>query len=331
MQLNIHLSEEELLALLYLPFFRTPNQLSPFYQLQMEEAGLQNDPEEGLSRLYQKGLWNPREQELTLEGRQLFIPVFAPTARVMLFQSAHSSTPFQEFYIYKKYVSQYIEHPNNTVCGPKTERDLVEHLRAIFGDRRVPYTENQLSLFESEFILLVTIAALQKVGEPPTMERLLQHIQENFTTDGLMLPVLGRMDNSQGEHPAVHPEALESSMYSLLDDGLIEQAEDGSLYPSDLIDQLFRHVCSEQDIYLLREEFDKGQLLAREVSIFPGEQGYFLGRSSYNEQFDARLVHLEDMEWHTLYRLINEIGRHRDYLPQLTLEINKRYHAHLRG
>jgi hypothetical protein len=148
---------------------------------------------------------------------------------------------------------------------------------------------------------------------------------------GLEMPVLGLFGPDQQHHRALQSDVLAQSLDSLVADGLIEQNGDGTLFPTDLIGRLFGSIYRTKDLYLLREEFDHGQLLAREVSIFRGEQGYFLGRSTYNDQLDTRIVHLEDMEWHTLYRLINEIARPKDYLPQLTLEVSKRYHAHLRG
>lgn len=331
MQLNISLTEEELLALLHLPFFRNPNQLSPFYHLQLDEAGVQLDPTQGLTRLYQKGLWDPDIQELTLEGRQLFVPMFAPTARVMIFRGAFAQAPFQEFYIFKKYITQYSEQPSLKARGPFKEYQLVEHLRSIFSDRRSPLTENKLSLFEPEYILLVMLIALHEEGEQPNFDRLLSSVHERLMNSGLEMPVLGLFGPDQQHHRALQSDVLAQSLDSLVADGLIEQNGDGTLFPTDLIGRLFGSIYRTKDLYLLREEFDHGQLLAREVSIFRGEQGYFLGRSTYNDQLDTRIVHLEDMEWHTLYRLINEIARPKDYLPQLTLEVSKRYHAHLRG
>lgn len=327
---NLAITQEEVLSLLHLPFFRAPNQLSPFYPLQAEGAnGGDAVPEQGFVYLQQRGLWNPQEQELTLPARKLFVPVFSPTARVMLFRGAYAMTPFQEFYIFKRYVCQYFEQ-SEPGFRPLKEKDLVEHLRTIFSDRRTTVTDNQLSLFEPEFISLMLLVQLRDQGEQPDLNRLLQFHKEQLFGEGLDMPILGKIlpdENDSSQSPDVIANAVES----LLGEGFIEHSGNATLAPNPLIGELFERIHQTKGIYMIREEFDDQQILAREASIFPGERGYFVGRCSFHSQFQTRIVHIEDLEWHTLYRLINEIARHRDYLAELTLEVTRRFRAHVRG
>lgn len=330
MQHNLSITQEEILSLLYLPFFRNPNQLSPFFPLQTEYVPDENNPPyTGFQYLQQRGMWDPNAQELTLNARKMFVPVFSPTARVMLFRGAYAMTPFQEFYIFKKYVCQYFEQ-EEPGFRPMQEKHLVEHLRTIFSDRRPTVTDNQLSLFEPEFLGLMLITQLHHHGETPDLQRLLQYYRQTIETEGLDIPILGKI-YWDPDNPSLHDDTLARSIDSLLSEGFLHHVGDALLERNPLIAELFDRIHHTKGIYMIREEYDGQQILAREASIFPGETGYFVGRSSYHAQFQTRIVHIEDLEWHTLYRLINEVARHRDYLPQLTLELTRRFRAHVRG
>lgn len=330
MQHHVSITQEEILSLLYLPFFRTPNQLSPFYPLQSGYVVDEDDPPQvGFQYLQQRGMWEPQNQELTLPARKLFVPVFSPTARVMLFRGAYAMTPFQEFYVFKKYVCQYFEQAEPGF-RPLEEKHLVDHLRAIFSDRRPTITDNRLSLFEPEFLGLMLLVQLRLQGETPDLQRLLQYYRQTIQEEGLDMPVLGKLVWDE-QNPSLQEDVLARSLDSLRSEGFITHTGNGRLEPAPLIDDLFKRMHHTKGIYMIREEFDGDQILAREASIFPGECGYFVGRCSFHAQFQTRIVHIEDLEWHTLYRLINEIARHRDYLPQLTLELTRRFRAHVRG
>ncbi|MCG6535643.1 MAG: hypothetical protein L7F78_13335, partial [Syntrophales bacterium LBB04] len=197
---SINLSEDELRALLYLPFFRAPNQLSPFFKQQSQEAWANCEPQEGLSLLEQKGLWDSAQKELTLEGRKRFVPLFSPTARVMLFSGAYSRVPFEEYYSFKKYTVQYSDYSGLTVSSPMDEQQLVDHLRKIFSDRHPPITENRLSLFEEEFILLLLTVSLQEEGISVDIQSLFQRIRESIEAKGLAFPILGWV-GTEGQIP----------------------------------------------------------------------------------------------------------------------------------
>lgn len=331
MSQNIPLSQDEILALLYLPYFRIPNQLSPFYPLQLHQTGADlNFPEDGFSLLEEKELWDSHSQELTLEARKMFVPVFSPSARVMLFRGAYALTPFQEFYIFKKYVVQYFESAEPGFRALE-EKNLVEHMRKIFSDKRTPFTENRLSLFEPEYIGLMLLCQLRIEGETPDLNRILQDFQQKIYGGGIDMPILGKLRaEERNRNPALREDVLARAVESLLSEGFISSTTNATLEPAPLIEDLFTKIHHTKGLYLIREEFDGEQILAREASIFPGDRGYFVGRCSYHQQFQTRIVHIEDLEWHTLYRLINEIVRHRDYLPQLTLEVTRRFRAHLR-
>ncbi len=330
MDQSLSITQEEILSLLYLPFFRNPNQLSPFCALQMEYVPDEdNPPYTGFQYLQQRVMWDPNSQELTLGARKMFVPVFSPTARVMLFRGAFAMTPFQEFYIFKKYVCQYFEQ-TEPGFRPMQEKHLVEHLRTIFSDRRPTVTNNQLNLFEPEYLGLMLLTQLHQKGETPDIQRLLQFYRQEIQNDGLDIPILGKLFWDP-DNPSLQEDTLVRSIDSLLNEGFLHHVGDALLERNPLIAELFDRIFHTKGIYMIREEFDGQQILAREASIFPGETGYFVGRCSFHAQFQTRIVYIEDLEWHTLYRLINEIARHRDYLPQLTLELTRRFRAHVRG
>lgn len=328
---TVSLSEEELLSLLHLAFFRIPNQLSPFYDLQLNEVGLHHDPYYGLRLLGQKRMWDDAGEELTLEGRKLFIPVFAPQARVLLFRGASAAASLQEFYIYKRYVVHYSEDQTPTFRGPYGESDFIEHLRNVFPDRRPPVTANKLSFFEHEFAVLLMLAWMKQRGENLTYQHLLTMLQFRAESEGLLFPIVGRLDGNGQLPPLLYHDSVQQAVNNLLADGFISETSPGTLELPPPVFRLFLQLQTNREIFMLREEFDGDHFLAREVSILNGEQGYVLGRCGHHGQHEARVVFLEDLEWHMLFRIINEIGRPRDYFQQLTLEVTKRFHAFIRG
>lgn len=330
---TITLSEEEIFALLHLPSFRAANQLSPFYSLQAEGRAVEIDPLEGLRRLASKDLWDMKKEELTLEGRLFFVPLFNSTSRVMLFRGATETTPAQEFYLYKKYIVQYSDLGGMTVFGPMREQDLVEHFRRIFADRRSPVSDNRLSLLEDEYIALSLVYRLQaeRGGEPVRGEDVSRVAADKLAAGELALPIIGRAGDGILSLLESDPAALQQALQGLAADGLIEQPIRGGFGMAQLTRQLFQKILDEVELFMLREEFREEELLAREVSIFAGDQGYFLGRCSYSDQFQRRIVHIEDLEWHALFRVINEIARPADYLARLTLDVVRRQKAFLRG
>ncbi|GEM_PF-3595733 len=334
MDRNITLSQEELLALLHLPFFRAPNQLSPFYELQLQDAGADNDPQRGLVLLAQKDLWELKRKELTREGQLLFIPVFQPTARIMLFSGAHEQVPFQEFYGYKRYLVFFSDKHGVSISGSIREQDLAEHLRKIFPDRRLPLSKNKISLLEDEYIALCLMANLirQEGVESISEEALCAHLLRRMqSAEGLILPVLGRLS---GEFAGVlldEPKAILPGVAALVKDGLLEQVAPKTYTLAPYTRVVFFHLLDTREIFLLREELIDGELLVREVSIFNGQHGYFLGRNAHSPQHGRRVIFLEDLEWHELFRILNEVARPSDYANRLSLEVLRRHQAFTRG
>lgn len=330
-RLSVSLCEEELMSLLHLGFFRIPNQLSPFYDLQRNEVGLHYDPEHGLRMLEEKDLWDPSDEELTLPGRQLFVPVFAPQARVLLFSGASAATSLQEFYIFKGYVVHYMEEESPTFRGPYRENAFIDHLRSVFPDRRPPVTANKLSFFEHEFAVLIMLSWMQQRGDDRTLSSLMKMLRVRAESEGLLFPIVGRLDGNGQLPPFLSEDSVSQAIENLAADEFVLLSSEGAMELPPQVFRLFLQLQTNREIFLLREEFDDEHFLAREVSILNGEQGYVLGRCGSHDTSDARVVFLEDLEWHRLYRIINEIGRPRDYFQQLTLEVMRRFHAYIRG
>ena len=331
---KVHLSQEELLALLYLPFFRTPNQLSPFYDLQIQGVALENDPKPGLESLAAQGLWNLKSQELSRDGQLLFIPVFSPTARIMLFQGARESIPFQEFYAYRRYLSFFSDKGGVSISGTISDQDMTEHLRKIFPDRRPPISNNKISLFEDEFVtILLMVALTQEEGmEQVTSDALMEaFLRRMRSEEGLALPILGRYAGDFAEQLLEAPQILLDSAAALARDRLLEESAPGIFSLAPYTKVVFFKLAETREIFLLREELIDGDLLVREVSIFNGHHGYFLGRHAYLPQQGRRVVYLEDLEWHELFRILNEIARPSDYTDRLSLEVLRRHQSVTRG
>jgi len=325
------LSEQELLALLCLPFFQKPNELSPFYQFQMEQVGQDHDPTEGLMELYHKGLWEAHEEELTREGQTLFIPVFSPNSRIMVFKGAHQLTPEQEFYSYKQYTVRYSEKPGPTFRGPVAEQTLVNFLRTLLPDRRVPVSENKLSFFAYEYVLLLTIAELTR-EKNVSAEGIHQHIRSTIAENGaLALPIIGLLPEDDPAVSSLNLDVIREVTNALAGDGLLVEAGAGKYDLSQSSKNYFLRILDEREVFMIREEYDMNQLLVREASLIEGEQGYICGRVLFDNAHGKRVVHLEDLEWFKLYTIINEMARPWNYAQMLTLEIVKRTHARVRG
>ncbi|MCB9640441.1 MAG: hypothetical protein H6727_16215 [Myxococcales bacterium] len=334
MDRHINLSQEELLSLLHLPFFRAPNQLSPFYELQLQGVAADRDPQGGFALLSQKDLWDLQRKELSRDGQLLFIPVFQPTARIMLFSGAHEQVPFQEFYGFKRYLVFFSDKNGVSISGSIREPDLAEHLRKIFPDRRPPISKNKISLLEDEYIALCLMTELVRESgkEEITGEELCQHLIERMqSAEGLILPVLGRLSGDFAGVLLDEPKVLLQGVAALTKDRLLEEKAPGVYALAPYTKVVFFHLVDTREIFLLREELIDGELLVREVSIFNGQHGYFLGRSAHSPQHGRRVVFLEDLEWHELFRILNEVARPSDYSNRLSLEVLRRHQAFTRG
>lgn len=314
------------MALLRLPFFQTPNELCPFFEWQQQGAALQQDPTEGLQSLAGRGIWDSSQQKLTQQGKELLLPLFAPQARMMLFTGASATRPLQEYYVYNNVIVRYSSEPDYQVTGPFQEYQIVEHFRRVFPDRRAPYTTNNVSLYEPEFIALSLIEMVRQEEKSMTMPQLYQRLTQTLQGDGLELAIMGRLGGQK--HEVLIPEDdFEIALTDLMRDGLAMRNPDHTISLVPETQELFEYVVGSRELYMIREEIQGNQLFAREASIINSARGYILGRSVFDESCGAHIVHLEDIEWPTLFRIINEITRPLHYLEQMVAEI--RFRAHL--
>lgn len=328
--LNISLSDQELQALLCFPAFHNPSHLSPF--LSMAQHRPPSPPEEGLRKLAKKKLWDPQRDELTDKGKRRLVPLFLSTLHIQITMGATPTSPPQQFYGYRNTIIQHVQRDDGThVLSPEmTEKMLLNGLKRQLPDRNPPLTENDLTLFHHEFATLYELRHLEENNRPTTPDELMNSLQERFAEQGAY-PILGDLSNHPHILEQLSPEGVQSTLQLLVNDNLLLANPDGSYKTEDAVGKLFHHVLLGRELRLLREEIEDQHLLSREASILMGQKGYFLGRNFFNEQVNAPMIHMEDIEWFQLFTLLNEIVRPKEYLPQLKLSANSLWLQQIRA
>lgn len=304
--LQTSLSPDRIACLLRSPDLARPCLLSPLLPLQRQPPSLSLSAEtQAFEDLTQARLWEPETHTLTPQGRCLFLPLFAPTSRLLLLSSAPHAPSLTCFLGWRRWFCYAEETDALRLSAPFLERDIFSWLRRKFPlPSASASTLYRVSLTEDQWIFLIASVESGLLNGPVSERSVFSLLRTFLSQDARSWPALGTLGPDAFFRTSFQQaSALQSCLETLIREKILATTGHSGIFTlHPRFSAFLPRIFHSTETVFLRE--DQASLLpgdpalsSSEFSLFVSDGSLVLSRIQWQDDPGRYLVHLEEPSW----------------------------------